>query len=372
MKRALAIFFAVFFIFQGLLFWKDPQEDILLTEKRTVARFPQKMRFTTHGIREYFAEIDRYFADRLLFRPEIMDLTAKMNDVLRDVPDFDRAFLGSDGWIFEGNLNSRATDKFTGLVPPRPTTRMVEDIKRGLAQYPDIPSYFILGPVKSSVYPEYLPKFVRPAPIRYAEPLLENLGQTSLAVFDPTAIMKESKDRGLLYYRTDTHWNLLGGAITAEAFLDFYNARHPDREPLSFPGYSLELTDEAFNGDLISLGNLLFFRAVPGDVYKIVWDQPRPNLIVINEDGRREIAAEGHAGMAVSNHPYTVINPAALTDLRVWLFRDSFSEALAPYFHTLFAETKHIFKHDLFKGTEVYKEGPLPDLIIYEIVERDL
>jgi hypothetical protein len=249
---------------------------------------------------------------------------------------------------------------------------MVEQIKSGLARYPDIPSYFILGPVKSSVYPEYLPGFVRPAPTRYSEPLLQNLSRAGVAVLDPTKILKDSKDRGLLYFRTDTHWNFLGGEIAAGAFLDFYNALHPDREPLSLPGHHLELTDAVLNGDLISLGNLLFFRAGPGDVYKIVWDQPQADLLVIDEDGRREIPAEGQIGMAVSNHPYTVINPAALTDLRVWLFRDSFSEALAPYFHSLFAETKHIFKHDLFKGQGAYKEGPLPDLIIYEIVERDL
>jgi hypothetical protein len=251
---------------------------------------------------------------------------------------------------------------------------MVEQIKSGLARYPDIPSYFILGPVKSSVYPEYLPDFVRPAPTRYVEPLLQNLSRAGVAVLDPTKILKDSKDKGLLYFRTDTHWNLLGGEIAAEAFLDFYNSLHPDLEPLSLPGHHLELTAAVLDGDLISLGNLLFFRAGPGDVYKIVWDQPQADLLVIHEDGRREIPAEGQV-FNIDNlnyYYYTVINPAALTDLRVWLFRDSFSEALAPYFHTLFAETRHIFKRELYEGQGAYKEGPLPDLIIYEIVERDL
>lgn len=372
MKSALAIFFAIFFILQGLLFWTDPKEKVLATEKRTVARLPEKIRFTTNGIRDFFAAIDRYFADRLLFRSEIMDLTAKMNDVLRDAPDFDRAFQGSEDWLYEGNHYSRANDKFTGLLPPRETTRMVESIKSGLAQYPDIPKYFILGPVKSSVYPEYLPGFVKPAPHRYVEPLLENLGLAGLAVFDPTDILRASKDSGLLYFRTDTHWNLLGGLLTVQAFRDFYNRLNPGRELPPYPGSRLELDSEIFSGDLVSLGNFLFFQAMPGDWYKLHFSPPRPNLILIDEKGRREVAAESMLDMAVSNHPFTVINPDALTDLKVWLFRDSFSQALAPYFHTLFAETKHIFKHDLFKGTGAYKEGPLPDMIIYEIVERDL
>lgn len=255
MKRVLAIFFGILFILQGLFFLHEPADAVLITEKRTVTQFPKNMRLTAKGIRNYFATVDLYFADRVLFRSYIIELTSKINNILNDTPDFNKAYRGTAEWLFIGNDYGRITDKITGMEPPRSTTKMVEQIKKGLAQYPDIPKYFILGPVKASIYPEYLPGIVKPAPHRYVQPLLENLNQTGLKVFDPTNCLKASKDKGLLYYRTDTHWNLLGGMVAASAFLDFYNTSQPDRVPLVLPEYSLELTDKIVSGDLISLGN---------------------------------------------------------------------------------------------------------------------
>lgn len=113
---------------------------------------------------------------------------------------------------------------------------------------------------------------------------------------------------------------------------------------------------------------------MPGDDYKLTWAEPRPNLVIVDNNGhRQEISADGPHGMAISSkRSFTVINSASLADLKVWFFCDSFSAALSPFFNALFAETKYIHPDDLFMDVEVYNEGYLPDLIIFEIVERNL
>ncbi|MDR1922110.1 MAG: hypothetical protein LBS31_10290, partial [Candidatus Adiutrix sp.] len=289
-----------------------------------------------------------------------------------DAPDFNRAFEGKEGWLFIGNSEERATDKLTGLMKPRRVNRRIEQIREGLARYESTPRFFFLGPAKSSVYGEHLPDFVRPAPVRYSESLLETLRQGGLAVYDPTAALLKAKARGLLYYKTDTHWNALGASVAVEGFIDYYNRQAPPEKQLRLPPYAL-VPGPPFKGNLIGFGNFIYLKPEAGDNFKVIWLQPVSKLKRIDENGERLAAPEEMTTMPFSNHPFTIINPNAASDLRVWLFRDSFSSAMAPFLHSVFAETRHIFKHDLFtgmKGTD--SSVPLPDLIIYEIVELDL
>lgn len=83
------------------------------------------------------------------------------------------------------------------------------------------------------------------------------LREHNINVFDPTDNLKQKKNEGLLYFRTDTHWNYLGTKIAFEAFLDEFHIGE-------FPDVKL-IPSKEYIGDLISIGGYKNFPLELGD-----------------------------------------------------------------------------------------------------------
>ncbi len=236
MKTVISYFFILFFIFQGIVFFRPLEVKVLPGENRSISPFPDKMVMSKRGIEEFFSGIDSFLADRLLFRAETFELLSRVESRFNDVPDFNLAYRGKDGWLFLGKNQSIA--KLMGSVQPKRPSKLIEDFKSILPEIDGIQTFFILGPDKSSVYPEYLPDFVRPVPVRYVQAYLDQLENTeAVEVVDPTEVLGQNKKQGLLYYRTDTHWNLPGASLAVETFIDGLNRSIGRDERIILPDY---------------------------------------------------------------------------------------------------------------------------------------
>lgn len=235
MKNVLSYVILGLFLIQGLLFLSPARENVLIDENRLIKTFPKTLRFTQKGIKKFFSDLDAFFADRMLLRKQAIEAVAGLNEALEDYSDSFKVLQGRDGWLFLGNYTPGNLSKLTGLTPPVKRSQSAEKFRRGLAPYSHLPRFFILAPNKSSVYPEKLPGYINPALLRYSTAILPYLEQAGLVVYDPSNLLVNSKNRGRLYYRTDTHWNSLGAAVAAEGFLECYKRTRPGNDDLELP-----------------------------------------------------------------------------------------------------------------------------------------
>jgi hypothetical protein len=323
-----------------------PHEEIMLSERRRVAAFPAVPHWSRQrDVKRFFRGVDAFFADRFPLRACLLALPATLYGSMGASPDTYLYFRGKDDWLFLGNSYGGFLDRLQGVV----TLRGAE-IKRQAARYGRLRDaasgrgarfFVIVSPEKASVYGEFLPLYVIPAPRRYIAPLLEALAASGVAVVEPTERMKAAKrPSAALYYRMDTHWNHLGAYVAFEGFREL--AGLPPLPPFSFESLP------PVRGDLMDIAGYTGFPVRGGDNFVPRWDPPLPVV------GGEESSA----------------NPASPSGLSAWVFGDSSAESIRPYFEAMFREAR-FFTPDEF-DREMASPPPGPDVVVWVTVERAL
>lgn len=238
-------------------------------------------------------------------------------------------YHGKEDWLFLGNLHNRGVEKLTGDLSPAP-----EEIKNMKAQFAaiaesasrhNIDVALLLGPNKASIYPEYLPDAVRPSEKRYSTAFVDALiSIPNLTVHDPVSSLLAAKvTEGLLYYRTDTHWNSKG------AFLAYASLQRQ----LGLPVLDVAFTEGATHaGDLIGISKLENHPLHSGDVWQAVYEKAAVLDITLNSGEPK--TSFSNAGKVVNKEP--------LIDEIIWVTGDSFTSALREYLNATYREVIYI------------------------------
>ena len=293
----------------------------------------------------YFKALDRFFPDRFPLRERLLGISKTPFQLLGESTDFDQAYRGKKDFIFLGNSYDASLDKLEGLkvFPPEKLRRDVDRFLTLDKAFRAVGADFVIfiGPDKEIVYRDCLPDIIRPARTRYIQPLVDALRAAGLKVYDPTERLLRKKSEKLLYYKTDTHWNIYGAF---EAFRGFC-------EYMGFPSlqssFQKTLPGIRREGDMIILGEFknypvtdevadCFFRY--GTPPPPVWEPP--------------------------------LKPLHL-DTKVFIFGDSFTFALLPFFDAVFTDVTWESRHEFEKRMEKALEKK-PDLAIWINVERQL
>ena len=271
-----------------------------------------------------------------------------------------RWYQGKEKWLFLGNTYDDTVAKLK--LASSPTQKSIEreaDLFTNLARAAETENtsvVLLIGPNKSTIYPEYLPDEIKLSEQRYVKYFTERLDAIeNFSVVDPVEDLLGAKENaGLLYYRTDTHWNDKG------AFLAFSTLA--DRQNWPVPEVSFE-TGTPHLGDLIRISELESFPVTTGDSWKISW-AAEPNLTTKPLVNQPETSF-GRAKIVMNNTP--------LAEKTVWIIGDSFTTAIAPYIDATFKEV-HYLGHWRDKMLELQKDlkraKEKPDLIIIIRVER--
>ena len=321
-----------------------PETGNLESERRKVATFPElPSQFRSSRFKRFFQGIDSFFADHFPLRSHLLGLSVALHELGGETLDMDKGYRGKENWLFLGNSYGRCVDKLTGRIE-----LSGENLKRQTETYVKIRDaaekygaefFLFIGPNKSSIYPEYLPPIVVPAKRRYISPLVDALSETGVKVYDPTTRLHEAKTSGILYYRTDTHWNTRGAHVAFEGFREW--AGLP-----ALPAYSLA-EGPPNRGDLVDIGGYRSFPLSAGDNCTLRWSVPA------------ELREEGGLTKNIN----------AVSNKTAWVFGDSFTEALKPYIAAEFKEVR-FFKHAEFEES-LYSQPSKPDIILWVIVERN-
>ncbi|MDW3225632.1 MAG: acyltransferase family protein [Paracoccaceae bacterium] len=269
-------------------------------------------------------------------------------------------YRGQEGWLFLGNEFDKTVAKLKLAHPPNPDdiareVRLFADLAEAAATT-DTPVVLLIGPNKSTVYPEYLPYEIVPSEARYVTYFTEQLNTIpNLTVIDPVEDLLHAKESsGLLYFKTDTHWNDKG------AFLVF--STMAERMGWLVPEVSFEAAGP-YSGDLITISQLEDVPVAKGDNWQVEWASV-PDLEI----------------KPLTNLPETsfaraeiVMNKAPLSEKTVWVVGDSFTNTLMPFIDATFKEI-HYLGHWSSKlrtlPQELLGAAEKPDLIMVVRVER--
>lgn len=322
-------------------------------ENRELAPFPEVSLQNYAGFSKGF---DDYYNDHLQFRSQLVTLNSLTDYfVFRRSPS-DQVLIGRDGWLFycakeDGDPISNymgenlcSDDELAYIA-----SRVIE--QRDALAAKGIEFVIFIAPNRERVYPEYMPAaYGAPAEEYTAKQIIDYLkANTDIRVvyaYDDLMAARSTVDDNL-YYKTDTHWNWLGGYVGTRSLM---RELGHDIPALDDPQYTI-LSDGEPVSTMVDLMGLNGWIKV---------DDNNPRLEGVDENG-----------VELKSFDYyrdTIESESDADDKRkIFVLKDSFAYYMQPYTAAQFAES--VFVHKLYYSPELIDEYS-PDIVVWEMVER--
>ena len=344
------ILISAFFIALGLplaekyLPW-DPVP--IANENRNLASLPQ-WKWRKKFLQQFPASWEAYYNDHFGWRNSLLYFHSRLIVLGLKQSLNDEIILGKEGWLF--TTNDKVLKDYQGFLPLTKEEldyfRLTLEARRDWLAQKGCKFLFVLLPDKQTIYPEYLPDYIRQNAARTrADQLADYLHQFSDITFiDARPLLKKTKSLGTLYYLTDTHWNDLGAWIVAEEILRVLKKDFPKLPEIKLSDFKQKT--ESFGGDLarvLGLPDLLKEKAL-----KLTPLKPRRS---------KEISYPVHR----------ITESDDKTLPRALIHRDSFFNALLPFTSDFFQKAIYVWDYTL--NTKLVDQEK-PDIVILEMVER--
>ena len=289
-----------------------------------------------------------------------------------------QVIVGRDGWLHLGDEYETTISLKRRPPTPSELTR-VEQVREAtlawdrLLKAHGVQAFSVMvGPDKSSVYPETLPEWAQPVGPNISDALL--LTQAAPLHIDLRAALfaARSQHSALLYYRTDTHWTELGAAV---AYSEFARQVAPFTPGLRWLDSSrLRPVGATPRGG----GDLARFLRLSGYLRDT---SPRISLSdetietqVVDFETGHVMSEDARARLNDLSKPFLVRSPSALNEKKLLWLRDSFGKALSPMMAATFRQTLQIHWRGAFRPGELQRlvDRFRPDYVFVTVVERDV
>lgn len=293
----------------------------------------------------------------------------------------DKVVVGERRWLYLGDGHDRNTSA-------QRYGESDKDVRMGLQMGQNLVAWehwlkthgvkgfvLVIGPDKHRIYRRHLPNWADlQGPPRIRSLLSSEAGHL---IADPTAgLMRHSADDRIhTYYRSDTHWNMWGAAISMATLRDTLEEQGVHLAWALPQPLAIERTGTRIGGDLAT-----FLRIQ----HSLTEQEPHPVLInrdavrtVVRElDTQQELAAGDFGQLQYPRHTVQTISDNASNDLKVLWLRDSFGIAQSPLMAANFRETIQLhWGRALGDQANLFVDlvrNQKPDLVVMTVVERIL
>jgi hypothetical protein len=347
----------------GLLLWLPAADNLLhldhasaFNEKRAPAAFPT-FNGGLAGLQNYVSGMEAYFNDHFGWRKQLIRWHGSLEVAVFGKKTGNEVVWGKDGWLYYypprrgDDPRSRGP---RGFSPQElETLRQTLECRRDWLACHGIRYLFVVAPSKQTIYPEYLPSWLKPSssPARLDQFLAYMRSHSSVAILDLRQPLREAKRLAPTYYRTDSHWNSFGGFIASAEIVRALSTEMPRLRPMPLEAFRLTRSP-ARGGDL---ADLLGICAEDEQVNLV----PDPTLPGVSETVQ-------NPGFVKPNF----VSTNGCADGTAVIFRDSFGTALRPFLGYSFRNLSYIWNARDFDPALV--EEIQPDVVISEIAERNL
>ena len=312
-------------------------------------------------------EFQGYYNDAFPFREYLVWSAKKVTGPLTNYFN-SRVVVGKDGYFFYTNASERHGDESRDFTGEKLWTEAqlgniverLEEIRKGLAEM-GIDFCMIIAPNKMTIYSDKLPekrKYKRAEVLR-AEQLLGYAAKHApeLKLIFPADLLMELRKKvdHSLFLHEDTHWNELSGYAATREIIKAFNGKK--ELPALEKANIVQNAIKTIGGDLRTQ---LGYGVSEGYYYHTV---SVPGLEKV------EIRQYNQA-FPQDSHCRRSYNPAAPDSRSVWMYRDSFAEAMEPYISMYFQNVDYYWNIPIRKIQ--YMGDRKPQLVIFQVVERNL
>ena len=335
-------------------------KDVSTIEKRKLAPFPE-LKWGRKALATFPSRFEAFFKDHFGFRDLLAQLYSESSLMLQSSSN-PNVLIGKDDWLFYINpADGNSLEDYRKNDPLTPEElqqwRTALEARYVWFKQQGIQYLFVVAPDKHSIYGEYFPSRIRRAGTQSRlDQLLAFMHDSDVPMLDLRPSLIQAKSQGLLYLKTDTHWNALGAGVAQYAIMEQLSKHNPSLHPINYRAEVFSSLEHS-GGDIANMLSLSSrLKEMSPQLYK--------PLSICN----RQFLEEGPDSGPLS--PF-------FTDCRAdapkaLIFRDSFFEALLPYISPYFSKTLYVWKWPDFNQLEQYLGHQTPDIVIEERVERSL
>ncbi len=309
---------------------------------------------------------DAWFDDHFGFRNLLLRTRLRATQLLTGSSGVDWVLRGRDGWLFMDGAQIESW-KAAKPFPAADRELWLEVMARrrewlaGLG----IRMVALVAPNKATIYPEFLPESVkRVSDVTRLDELLRRAGDRGdVEVLDLRPALRAAKGAGLVYARTDTHWNARGAAVACGLVVDRVREWFPSVPVLGLVELSFRDV-EGPGGDLARGAGLEATMREPWPVPQPA--MPRAAVAMPTSELRTRPTFRGWELEDLQLAAYEI--PGSRWP-RAMLFGDSFMEPMVPLLADRFS--RFVAVRSRIPDPElILRERP--DVVIFEMVERVL
>jgi hypothetical protein len=297
-----------------------------------------------------------YFDDHFGFRNALIRFNYLIKQKILGVSPSAQVSIGKQGWLYytaEGAVEDYRGISYLDEDKLRKLCFTFE-LKRKWLELQGIKYLLVIAPNKETIYPEYLPSqlYRRIREKTVLDDFLEYLKRHSnVDIVDLRNPLREAKKEGLLFHKTDTHWNNYGAFVGYAKIMEPVSKWFKQVRVLSLNDFKVttqtrpagDLADMIGGTEFLEESEFDFKPIKPFSSYMVDWNN--------------------YKDFAMQKQDASL--PRAL------IFRDSFAVALQPFLNENFQYVKYYWRRwDPEVSIHAIIREIKPDIVIEEVVER--
>jgi alginate O-acetyltransferase complex protein AlgJ len=203
----------------------------------------------------------RNFIDNFGFRNSLIRANSLLKLKLLKVDEFPKVLIGKENWLYlikddDGNNALdyyRVTRPFTSDKELAEWTQPILDVERQCKKR-GIKFIVAIAPMKTRVYPEYIPRYLEPLrKTTRLDQLKEYLGKhTDIDFVDMGEAVLEGKKKYIVFLKYDVHWNGYGAFFAYQMLTEKLAHFYPYIKPKTIDDYA-PVSGVIPGGDLASM-----------------------------------------------------------------------------------------------------------------------